>query len=241
MENLSQKDENIFYCKRKSIIFVDNIKLLIMVEIGNFRTVGIDEWLDSDAFRIAVDLVWKKYKDAIVGYGYDKQVLVYSYSKMFAIENKETNDDNQSTANLHEIISKLCGKDRLVYLDDTDVQEYPIDLKLQKEIEEFENNGKLKFTQEFMLPEKYNHLTGQNPCWFKVLEINSVDATDVLDKFLQYAESTAKYMKLDLLIGELGSFDNYLIEDCRWLLAEFEYKISADGTHFYKNTRYGKK
>ena len=46
MENLSQKDENIFYCKRKSIIFVDNIKLLIMVEIGNFRTVGIDEWLD---------------------------------------------------------------------------------------------------------------------------------------------------------------------------------------------------
>ena len=212
-----------------------------MVERVNFRTVGIDEWLDSDAFRIAVDLVWKKYKGAIVGYGYDKQVLVYSYSKMFAIENKETNDDNQSTANLHEVISKLCGKDRIVYLDDADVHEYPVDLQLQKTIEEFENNGQLKFTQVFMLPEKYHHLQGENPCWFEVLEIYSVNDIDVFEKFLQYAESTAKYMKLDLLIGELCHFNKRQIEAFRNTLLEFEYKISADGTHFYKNTRYGKK
>lgn len=201
----------------------------------------LDAEVDNNTFRMAVDLVWKKYKDAIVGYGYDKQVLVYSYSKMFAIENKETNDDNQSTANLHEIISKLCGKDRIVYLDDTDVIEYPTDLKLQKEIEEFENNGKLEFRQAFLLPQKYNHLTGENPCWFEGLKIKSVDATDVLHKFLQYAESTAKYMKLDLLIGDLYNFDNYLIEEIKTTLWEFEYKISADETHFYKNTRYGKK
>lgn len=231
---------------------MDNIKLLIMVEIGNFRTVGIDEWVDSDAFRIAVDLVWKKYKDAIVGYGYDKQVLVYSYSKMFAIENKETNDDNQSTANLHDVITKLCGKDRIVYLDDTDVIEYPIDLKLQKEIEKLENNGNLKFTQVFVLPEKYQYLEGKNPCWFEILEIycnaikvdNTVtlwDKSRILEKFLEYAESTAKYMKLDLLIGELYHFNKDEIEEIKTTLWEFEYKISADGTHFYKNTRYGKK
>jgi len=209
--------------------------------IENWRRFGTDEWVDTDTFRIAVDLVWKKYKDAIVGYGYDRQVLVYSYSKMFAIENKETNDDNQSTANLHDIISKLCGTDRIVYLDDTDVIEYPTDLKLQKEIEEFENNGKLKFRQAFLLPEKYNHLKGENPCWFEGLEINSVYDIDLCEKFLQYVESTAKYMKLDLIIGDLYNFDKDQIEAFRNTLLEFEYKISADGTHFYKNTRYGKK
>lgn len=139
------------YCNQKSIIFANNIKFLIMIE--NWRRFGTDEWVDTDTLRIAVDLVWKKYDGAIVGYGYDKQVLVYSYSKMFAIENKETNNDNQSTANLHEVISKLSGSNRIVYLDDTEVQEYPIDLKLQKTIEKLENNGNLKFTQVFMLPE----------------------------------------------------------------------------------------
>lgn len=219
--------------------------------IENWRRFGTDEWVDTDTLRIAVDLVWNKYKGAIVGYGYDKQVLVYSYSKMLAIENKETNNDNQSTANLHEVISKLSGSNRIVYLDDTDVQEYPIDLKLQKTIEKLENNGNLKFTQVFLLPEKYQYLQGKNPCWFEILEIhcnaiqidNTVtlwDKSRILEKFLEYVESTAKYMKLDLLIGEFYHFNKDEIEEIKTTLWEFEYKISADGTHFYKNTRYGK-
>ena len=219
---------------------MDNNKFLIMVEIGNFKMVGIDEWVDEKTFRMAVDLVWKKYDGAIVGYGYGKEMLVYSYAKMFEIENKETNNDNESTANLHDIISKLSGKDRIVYFDDKDVREYPVDIKLEKFMEECENDGKLRFNQVFMLPEKYNHLKGKNPCWFEVFEINGDNLGEILVMFCQFVERTAKYMKLDLIIGELYHFDNEQMEDVKHILSEFRYKISADSTHFYKTTEYVK-
>ena len=129
------------------------------LENGEFSVVNYE----NPAFIKAKKILWEKYKDACVGFAMDKEVLIYSYSKMIAIENAIVNDDNLANANVYDFIKNFADKSRLVYLDEAGISEYPFDNKVDIIIKEWEESGYLVFEEEIHLE--------SNICTIKVTEI----------------------------------------------------------------------
>jgi hypothetical protein len=145
---------------------------------------------ENPAFKKAKKMLWEKYKDACVGFAMDKEVLIYSYSKMIAIENAIVNDDNLANANVYDFIKNFADKSRLVYLDEAGISEYPFDNKVDFIVSEWQQNGYLEFEEEINLE--------SNLCKIRVTEIpNFFRQQENLDIFLKHIENSAKYMKIN--------------------------------------------